>query len=60
MSRGPDSMEDRFVMGKHAEIYPEEEELTAISDLVANVERSLKQVSDVLADEDALKDETKK
>jgi zinc finger RNA-binding protein len=53
--RRPESMEDRHVMAKHAEIYPKEEELHAIQKIVSNTEKALKFVSDHFADTDAKK-----
>lgn len=50
--RRPESMEDRHVMAKHAEIYPKEEELQAIQKIVSNSEKALKFVSDRFAEED--------
>ncbi|XP_068230966.1 zinc finger RNA-binding protein isoform X4 [Palaemon carinicauda] len=51
--RRPDSSDDRHVLAKHAEIYPKEEELGAIQKIVSNTEKSLKMVSDYLAEVDA-------
>jgi len=48
--RRPESMEDRHVMAKHAEIYPKEEELQAIQKIVSNSEKALKLVSDRFAE----------
>nr|CAG4647758.1 EOG090X037N [Moina brachiata] len=55
--RKPESLEDRHVMAKHAEIYPSELELDTIQTLVSYVERALKLVSDQLTNQpdDAVK-----
>lgn len=55
MMRRPESMEDRHVMARHAEIYPREEELQAIQKIVSNTEKALKFVSDEFAEVDAKK-----
>lgn len=55
MHRRPESMEDRHVMARHAEIYPKEEELHAIQKIVSNTEKALKFVSDQFAEIDAKK-----
>ncbi|MXQ91177.1 hypothetical protein E5288_WYG006834 [Bos mutus] len=47
--RRPDSSDDRYVMTKHATIYPTEEELQAVQKIVSITERALKLVSDSLA-----------
>jgi len=47
--RKPESSEDRHVIAKHSEIYPSDEELESIQNLVSYVERALKLVSDELA-----------
>ncbi|OXB82678.1 UNVERIFIED_CONTAM: hypothetical protein H355_003973 [Colinus virginianus] len=44
--RRPDSSDDRYVMTKHATIYPTEEELQAVQKIVSITERALKLVSD--------------
>jgi len=49
--RRPDSMEDRYVMARHAEIYPKEDELDAVQKIVSHTEKALKFVSDHLAEE---------
>lgn len=46
-------------MAKHAEIYPKEEELSAIQKIVSNTEKALKMVSDFLAEVDAPKEPLK-
>ncbi|XP_016149892.1 zinc finger RNA-binding protein-like [Sinocyclocheilus grahami] len=51
--RRPDSSDDRYVMTKHAAIYPSEDELQAIQKIVSITERALKLVSDILTDQDA-------
>lgn len=48
-----DSQDDRLVMLKHKQIYPNEQELTAVQNIVSAVEKALKLVSDNIADEDA-------
>ncbi|CAL8101229.1 unnamed protein product [Orchesella dallaii] len=53
--RRPESMEDRHVMARHADIYPKEEELHAIQKIVSNTEKALKFVSDEFAETDAMK-----
>ncbi|KAH9492954.1 hypothetical protein Btru_023915 [Bulinus truncatus] len=52
MLRRPDSSDDRHVMTKHHSIYPTEEELQAVQNIVSACEKALKLVSDVLADND--------
>ncbi|XP_036384402.1 zinc finger RNA-binding protein-like isoform X1 [Megalops cyprinoides] len=49
--RRPDSSDDRYVMTKHAAIYPAEDELQAIQKIVSITERALKLVSDIICDE---------
>ncbi|XP_028980381.2 zinc finger RNA-binding protein isoform X2 [Esox lucius] len=56
--RRPDSSDDRYVMTKHAAIYPSEEELQAIQKIVSITERALKLVSDIIIDQDKAKDTT--
>ncbi|KAM5192344.1 zinc finger RNA-binding protein isoform 3-T3 [Mantella aurantiaca] len=53
--RRPDSSDDRYVMTKHATIYPTEEELQAVQKIVSLTERALKLVSDSMADQDKSK-----
>ncbi|XP_043941304.1 zinc finger RNA-binding protein [Protopterus annectens] len=48
--RRPDSSDDRYVMTKHATIYPTEEELQAVQKIVSITERALKLVSDNITD----------
>ncbi|OXB66674.1 hypothetical protein ASZ78_013065 [Callipepla squamata] len=48
--RRPDSSDDRYVMTKHAAIYPTEEELQAVQKIVSLTERALKLVSDNMTD----------
>ncbi|KAL1782854.1 zinc finger protein RNA-binding protein isoform X2 [Sigmodon hispidus] len=48
--RRPDSSDDRYVMTKHATIYPTEEELQAVQKIVSITERALKLVSDSLSE----------
>ncbi|KAJ8396593.1 hypothetical protein AAFF_G00016590 [Aldrovandia affinis] len=50
--RRPDSSDDRYVMTKHAAIYPVEDELQAIQKIVSITERALKLVSDIITDQD--------
>ncbi|TRZ02284.1 hypothetical protein DNTS_003179 [Danionella cerebrum] len=50
--RRPDSSDDRYVMTKHAGIYPSEDELQAIQKIVSITERALKLVSDIISDQD--------
>ncbi|XP_076465037.1 zinc finger RNA-binding protein-like isoform X2 [Babylonia areolata] len=60
MMRKPESSDDRHVNAKHATIYPTEVELNAVQTIVSACERSLKQVSDFLAESDGPKPEVKK
>lgn len=53
--RRPDSSDDRYVMTKHAAIYPTEEELQAVQKIVSLTERALKLVSDAMAEQDKSK-----
>uniref|UniRef100_A0A3B3TB07 Zinc finger RNA-binding protein n=1 Tax=Paramormyrops kingsleyae TaxID=1676925 RepID=A0A3B3TB07_9TELE len=55
--RRPDSSDDRYVMTKHAAIYPVEEELQSIQKIVSITERALKLVSDIITDQEKSKDE---
>uniref|UniRef100_A0A8C6WQS3 Zinc finger RNA-binding protein n=1 Tax=Neogobius melanostomus TaxID=47308 RepID=A0A8C6WQS3_9GOBI len=48
--RRPDSSDDRYVMAKHAIIYPSEEELQSIQKIVSITERALKLVSDIITE----------
>nr|XP_057927374.1 zinc finger RNA-binding protein [Doryrhamphus excisus] len=57
--RRPDSSDDRYVMTKHASIYPSEEELQSIQKIVSITERALKLVSDIITDEEKAKEEDK-
>ncbi|KAJ1522250.1 hypothetical protein ONE63_002555 [Megalurothrips usitatus] len=50
MMRRPDTMEDRHVIARHSEIYPSDEELTAVQKIVSHSEKALKFVSDHLAE----------
>ncbi|XP_023235215.1 zinc finger RNA-binding protein-like isoform X1 [Centruroides sculpturatus] len=54
-SRRPDTVDDRHVMAKHTQIYPKEEELSAVQKIVTNTEKALKLVSDFLAESDTPK-----
>ncbi|NWV63507.1 ZFR protein, partial [Malurus elegans] len=53
--RRPDSSDDRYVMTKHAAIYPTEEELQAVQKIVSLTERALKLVSDNMTDHEKSK-----
>uniref|UniRef100_A0A8D3BQF9 Zinc finger RNA-binding protein n=1 Tax=Scophthalmus maximus TaxID=52904 RepID=A0A8D3BQF9_SCOMX len=57
--RRPDSSDDRYVMTKHAAIYPSEDELQSIQKIVSITERALKLVSDIITDQDKDKDKDK-
>ncbi|KAM3611694.1 uncharacterized protein V6R79_022748 [Siganus canaliculatus] len=57
--RRPDSSDDRYVMTKHAAIYPSEDELQSIQKIVSITERALKLVSDIITDQDKVKEEDK-
>ncbi|XP_038558775.1 zinc finger RNA-binding protein isoform X1 [Micropterus salmoides] len=57
--RRPDSSDDRYVMTKHAAIYPSEDELQSIQKIVSITERALKLVSDIITDQDKAKEEDK-
>nr|XP_026692505.1 uncharacterized protein LOC100180184 isoform X2 [Ciona intestinalis] len=46
------TLDDRHVMAKHASIYPREEELRSVHQIVTIAERSLKALSDKFVDED--------
>ncbi len=59
MLRRPDTVDDRHVLAKHAEIYPEDGELDEIQRAVASLERALKMVSDRIAEEDEAKRKAK-
>lgn len=48
--RKPDSSDDRHVMAKHASIYPNEEELQHVQNIVSACEKALKLVSDYVAE----------
>jgi len=55
--RRPASSDDRHVMAKHQTIYPQEDELQAVQNIVSSTEKALKLVSDAIAEEDTPKDE---
>uniref|UniRef100_A0A8C6M300 Zinc finger RNA-binding protein n=1 Tax=Nothobranchius furzeri TaxID=105023 RepID=A0A8C6M300_NOTFU len=55
--RRPDSSDDRYVMNKHAIIYPSEDELQSIQKIVSITERALKLVSDIISEQDSPKEE---
>lgn len=44
--------DDRHVMNKHAAIYPTQEELEAVQNMVSHTERALKAVSDWLDEQE--------
>ena len=46
------TLDDRHVMSKHASIYPREEELKSVHEIVTLAERALKALSDQFVDED--------
>ncbi|XP_007246260.3 zinc finger RNA-binding protein [Astyanax mexicanus] len=52
--RRPDSPDDRHIMSKHATIYPVEEELQAVQQIVSHSERALKLVSDSLLEQETV------
>ncbi|KAI9543712.1 hypothetical protein NQZ68_008759 [Dissostichus eleginoides] len=58
--RRPDSSDDRYVMTKHAAIYPSEDELQSIQKIVSITERALKLVSEIITDQDKAEDEKEK
>lgn len=45
-----ESLDDRHVIARHAEIYPKEEELQCIQRIVSHTERALKLVSDAMTE----------
>lgn len=45
-----ESLDDRHVIARHAEIYPKEEELQGIQRIVSHTERALKLVSDAMTE----------
>lgn len=51
-SAAQENMDDRHVMAKHDAIYPTDDELRAVHDIVGHVETALKGVSDALHKED--------
>ncbi|CAH4020725.1 unnamed protein product [Pieris brassicae] len=51
MGRRPETSDDRHVVARHAEIYPEEQELQQIQRVVSHTEKALKSLSDALADQ---------
>lgn len=55
--RRPDSSDDRYVMTKHAAIYPSEDELQSIQKIVSITERALKLVSDIITDQNKAQEE---
>lgn len=50
-----ETMDDRHTMVKHNSIYPTEEELNAVQNIVTNLEKALKGVSDQFAEEEEKK-----
>ncbi|KAJ0174932.1 hypothetical protein K1T71_009073 [Dendrolimus kikuchii] len=48
--RRPETSDDRHVLAKHADIYPDEKQLQQIQRAVSHAERALKSLSDALAD----------
>ena len=51
--RRPDTVDDRHCVAKHDDIYPDQEELDAVTQIVVQTETALKKVSDYLAAQDA-------
>ena len=51
-TRNVSTLDDRHVMAKHAAIYPREEELKSVHEMVTLAERALKALSDQFVDED--------
>lgn len=51
--RRNDTPEDLYVMAKHSDIYPQEDELQAIQKIVSNTEKALKFVSDQFLEQDS-------
>lgn len=47
-NRRVETLDDRHVIARHAEIYPKEEELQSIQKIVSHTERALKLVSDAM------------
>ncbi|XP_041086780.1 zinc finger RNA-binding protein-like isoform X2 [Polyodon spathula] len=58
-TRRPDSSDDRHIMAKHSTIYPVEEELQAVQNIVSHAERALKLVSDSLLEKEDDPDKSK-
>ncbi|XP_063147047.1 zinc finger RNA-binding protein 2 [Candoia aspera] len=56
-ARRPNSSDDRHIMTKHSSIYPTEEELRAIQNVVSHSEHALRLVSDWLVEQEAGKEE---
>lgn len=50
-NRRIETLDDRHVIARHAEIYPKEEELQGIQKIVSHTERALKLVSDAMTSE---------
>ncbi|CAH1796957.1 unnamed protein product [Owenia fusiformis] len=51
--RRPDTADDRTVMAKHTAIYPNEQELQSVQNIVSSCEKALKMVSDHIAETDS-------
>ncbi|CAK1541976.1 unnamed protein product [Leptosia nina] len=51
VGRRPETSDDRHVIARHAEIYPEEQELQQIQRVVSHTEKALKSLSDALAEQ---------
>lgn len=47
-----DTPDDRLVMSKHSTVYPNEQELQAVQNIVSASEKALKLVSDLIAEQD--------
>ena len=47
-----ESFEDRHIVAKHNSIYPTQEEINSIQEIVTSTEKALKQVSDQIAEQD--------
>ncbi|XP_077989611.1 zinc finger RNA-binding protein-like isoform X2 [Glandiceps talaboti] len=50
--RRPETVDDRHVMAKHSSIYPTDNELQAVQNIVSSSEKALKLVSDFIAETD--------
>lgn len=47
-----ESFDDKHIIAKHNSIYPSQDEINAIQEIVSSTEKALKLVSDQIADED--------